>query len=73
LSLWKPWRKTRSLSLFRRRIVSIGAGFFGFATKTLKTWKASNWMFLLLSRSRFIIIFRFASDAMYRVITPVWR
>ncbi len=31
---------------------------------TLNTWKASNWMFLLLSRSRFIIIFKLASLAM---------
>jgi hypothetical protein len=30
---------------------------------TLNTWNASNWMFLLLSRRRFIIIFKFASFA----------
>lgn len=36
---------------------------------TLNTWNASNWIFLLLSRRRFIIIFKFASLAMYRVIT----
>lgn len=84
LSLWKLLRKTRSLSLFRRRIVSICGGFLGLATntceemrcrngrnttRTLKTWNASNWMFLLLSRRRFIIILRFASFAMYFVMT----
>jgi len=30
---------------------------------TLKTWKASNWMFLLLSLRRFIIILRLSSSA----------
>lgn len=36
---------------------------------TLKTWKASNWMLALLSRSRFIISFRFSVLLMYRVMT----
>ena len=44
------------------------AGSFA-ATLTLKTWNASNCMFLLLSLSKFIIILRFASFAIYRVMT----
>lgn len=36
---------------------------------TLKTWKASNWMLGLLSRSRFIISLRFSGLLMQRVIT----
>ena len=36
---------------------------------TLKTWNASNWMFRLLSRSMFIISFRFSALLMYFVIT----
>ena len=36
LSLWKPFKNTKSLSLFRRSIVSICGGFFGFATNTCR-------------------------------------
>ena len=46
----------------------MGLVFLGLATKTLNTWKASNWMLLLLSRSRFIISLRFAESLMYRVM-----
>lgn len=34
LSLWKSFKNLRSLSLFRRRMLSICGGFFGFATNT---------------------------------------
>jgi hypothetical protein len=34
LSLWKPFKNVKSLSLFRRRMFSIWGGFFGFATNT---------------------------------------
>ncbi len=37
--------------------------------RTLKTWNASNWMFLLLSRSKFIINFRFSGLPINRDIT----
>ena len=41
---------------------------------TLKTWKASNCMFLLLSLSMVIISFRFSGFEMYRVIVvKLWR
>jgi len=36
---------------------------------TLKTWNASNWMFRLLSRSKFIISFKFSARLMYFVMT----
>ena len=41
---------------------------------TLNTWNASNWIFLLLSLSRFIISFKFSGLLMYLVITvKLWR
>lgn len=36
---------------------------------TLNTWNASNWIFLLLSLSRFIISLRLSSLEIYRVMT----
>lgn len=40
-----------------------------FYEHTLNTWNASNWMFRLLSLSRFIISFKFSARLMYLVMT----
>ena len=60
LSLWNLVRNSTSLSLFFKRMSWIGFVLFGFATNTLKTWKASNCMFLLRSLSIVIMSFRFS-------------
>merc|ERR1719510_1089332 len=68
-SLWKFWRKSISFSRFRIRMSRIGLGLFGFATNTLKTWKASNWIFRAFSFSIFIISFKLSGLEIYLVIT----
>lgn len=68
-SVWNFVRKSTNFSWFRSRISRIGFGLFGFATNTLNTWNASNWIFRDFSLSIFIMSFRLSGFEMYFVIT----
>lgn len=57
-AFWKFRRYAISLSRLLLRICAIVSGFFGFATNTLNTWKASNCILALVSRNKFIISLR---------------
>lgn len=67
-SLWKFPKNVINRSLFFWRMSMMALGLLGLATNTLNTWNASNWIFRLLCRSKFIMSFRFSGSEMYLVI-----
>lgn len=69
LTIWNQSKRLLKNITFNKNECQLLHWWYMFYVHTLKTWKASNWMFRLLSLSMFIISFKFSARLMYFVMT----